>query len=98
MQLAACINPQVRQHHRTAATHRAHLQIHDAAGVAIKEACPADYAGLDTLNIPWRMLASDTPIQPLIIGDNAAAMQFSARLEAQGMRVPAIRQLTVPKG
>ena len=44
------------------------------------------------------MLASDTPIQPLIIGDNAAAMQISARLEAQGMRVPAIRPPTVPKG
>ena len=48
--------------------------------------------------LPWRMLASDTPIQPLIIGDNAAAMQLSARLEAQGMRVPAIRPPTVPKG
>jgi 8-amino-7-oxononanoate synthase len=49
-------------------------------------------------DLPWRMMASDTPIQPLVIGDNAAAMQIAAHLEAQGIRVPAIRPPTVPQG
>jgi 8-amino-7-oxononanoate synthase len=47
---------------------------------------------------PWRLLPSDTPIQPLILGDNATALSVSAQLEAQGLWVPAIRPPTVPIG
>ena len=46
----------------------------------------------------WRVLPSDSAIQPLIIGDNAQAMQLSAALFEAGFWVPAIRPPTVPKG
>ena len=41
---------------------------------------------------------SDTPIQALIVGDNAAALALAAALDAQGLWVPAIRPPTVPVG
>jgi len=41
---------------------------------------------------------SDTPIQPLIIGDAAAAVSAAATLRAAGILVPAIRPPTVPRG
>jgi 8-amino-7-oxononanoate synthase len=41
---------------------------------------------------------SSTPIQPLIVGDNARALALAAALEARGIRVPAIRPPTVPVG
>ena len=60
-------------------------------------------AGLETLQASqaeagWRLVESDTPIQPLIVGGNAAAMALSAALEADGIRVTAIRPPTVPEG
>ncbi|MFI4970066.1 MAG: 8-amino-7-oxononanoate synthase, partial [Lysobacterales bacterium] len=42
--------------------------------------------------------ASRTPIQPVLIGDSAAALAVSTRLEDAGFFVPAIRPPTVPKG
>ncbi|WP_299018587.1 MULTISPECIES: 8-amino-7-oxononanoate synthase [unclassified Tepidimonas] len=42
--------------------------------------------------------ASFTPIQPLIVGDNARALALEAALQARGIRVPAIRPPTVPVG
>ncbi len=39
-----------------------------------------------------------TPIQPLIVGDNAATLALSAALERAGLWVPAIRPPTVPPG
>lgn len=47
---------------------------------------------------PWRLLPSDTPIQPLLVGGNAEALALSARLASQGLLVPAIRPPTVPQG
>ncbi|OUM00235.1 8-amino-7-oxononanoate synthase [Variovorax sp. JS1663] len=41
---------------------------------------------------------SPTAIQPLIVGDNARAMQLSAQLDGFGLRVGAIRPPTVPAG
>jgi 8-amino-7-oxononanoate synthase len=41
---------------------------------------------------------SNTPIQPLILGESAEAMRVSARLREQGIWVPAIRPPTVPDG
>jgi 8-amino-7-oxononanoate synthase len=41
---------------------------------------------------------SDTPIQPLIAGDARRALDWSRRLEAQGILVTAIRPPTVPPG
>nr|WP_315464279.1 8-amino-7-oxononanoate synthase [uncultured Rhodoferax sp.] len=46
----------------------------------------------------WKLLDSDTPIQPLIVGSNEAAMALSRALESQGLRVPGIRPPTVPVG
>ncbi len=42
------------------------------------------------------LLASDTPIQPVPIGDSAHALAVSARLENAGFFVPAIRPPSVP--
>jgi 8-amino-7-oxononanoate synthase len=46
----------------------------------------------------WRLVDSNTAIQPLIVGDNAAALALAAALDAQGLWVPAIRPPTVPMG
>jgi 8-amino-7-oxononanoate synthase len=42
--------------------------------------------------------ASDTPIQPLILGANDRAVAASAALRERGVLVPAIRPPTVPEG
>jgi 8-amino-7-oxononanoate synthase len=44
------------------------------------------------------LMASDTPIQPLLCGDEAATMAMSASLENAGFLVGAIRPPTVPEG
>ena len=46
----------------------------------------------------WRLLPSDTPIQPLVIGGNDEALRVAAALAARGVQVPAIRPPTVPQG
>lgn len=46
----------------------------------------------------WQRPASDTPIQPVVIGDNQDALHAAAALYAQGLWVPAIRPPTVPTG
>jgi 8-amino-7-oxononanoate synthase len=46
----------------------------------------------------WRLLPSDTAIQPLIVGGNHEALALSARLAESGLLVPAIRPPTVPRG
>jgi 8-amino-7-oxononanoate synthase len=53
----------------------------------------ATYPGLG-----WQLADSTTAIQPLIVGDNAAALALSAALDTQGIWVPAIRPPTVPVG
>jgi 8-amino-7-oxononanoate synthase len=49
-------------------------------------------------DLPWRLLPSHTPIQPLVVGDNGTAMSLMAKLREQGIWVPAIRPPTVPAG
>jgi len=49
-------------------------------------------------DLPWRLRASDTPIQPLIVGDNRAALDLAEGLRSRGIWVPAIRPPTVPVG
>lgn len=44
------------------------------------------------------LMDSRTPIQPIVIGSSAAALEVSARLEAEGFYVPAIRPPTVSEG
>ena len=45
-----------------------------------------------------QLMDSKTPIQPLLIGDNANAMAMSAALKQQGILITAIRPPTVPDG
>jgi 8-amino-7-oxononanoate synthase len=46
----------------------------------------------------WRLLPSQTAIQPLLIGGNQEAVSVSERLADEGLLVPAIRPPTVPQG
>src|ERR1051325_11085689 len=49
-------------------------------------------------DLPWRLRASATPVQPLIVGDNRAALDLAEGLRSRGIWVPAIRPPTVPAG
>lgn len=49
-------------------------------------------------SLPWPLLPSVTPIQPLLIGDSKEAVRVSERLRERGILVPAIRPPTVPQG
>ena len=51
-----------------------------------------------TAGLRWQLMASDTAIQPLQIGDNAEAVRVAAALALRGIQVPAIRPPTVPQG
>ena len=57
---------------------------------------PGADAAIDTAG--WRLMPSSTAIQPLLIGDNMAALALMARLRERGLWVPAIRPPTVPAG
>jgi 8-amino-7-oxononanoate synthase len=46
----------------------------------------------------WRLLPSQTAIQPLIVGENSETVALSGTLATEGILVPAIRPPTVPKG
>ena len=46
----------------------------------------------------WTLPDSQTPIQPLVVGANAAAVELAAALWQRGFWVPAIRPPTVPNG
>jgi len=48
--------------------------------------------------LPWTLLASSTPIQPLVVGDSRAAVAVADALLARGILVPAIRPPTVATG
>jgi 8-amino-7-oxononanoate synthase len=50
------------------------------------------------VNLPWKLLPSSTPIQPLIVGDVSTALAVSDALLARDILVPAIRPPTVPAG
>jgi 8-amino-7-oxononanoate synthase len=57
---------------------------------------PGADAALDAAG--WALMPSATAIQPLVIGDNEAALAVMAVLREQGLWVPAIRPPTVPAG
>ena len=52
--------------------------------------------GANELGLP--LMPSETPIQPLLVGDAGAALSLSDRLRACGLLVTAIRPPTVPRG
>lgn len=49
-------------------------------------------------DLPWSLIPSRTPIQALIIGDDAQTLAIARTLREQGLWVPAIRPPTVPDG
>ncbi len=48
--------------------------------------------------LPWQLLPSATPIQPLLVGESLAAVELADALREHGIMVPAIRPPTVPQG
>jgi 8-amino-7-oxononanoate synthase len=54
--------------------------------------------GVGRLRLPWRLMPSATPIQPLLVGSNEEAMRLMAALGERDVWVPAIRPPTVPDG
>jgi 8-amino-7-oxononanoate synthase len=48
--------------------------------------------------LPWSLMASDTPIQPLLVGGNHEALRLSEGLRERAILCPAIRPPTVPEG
>ena len=46
----------------------------------------------------WQLMPSRTPIQPVLVGENAVALSAAEHLRRQGLWVPAIRPPTVPAG
>ncbi|MCG2580696.1 MAG: 8-amino-7-oxononanoate synthase [Marinobacter sp.] len=46
----------------------------------------------------YQLMPSDTPIQPIMVGDNWSALALSKALEKRGLLVTAIRPPTVPEG
>lgn len=50
------------------------------------------------LDLPFQLLPSNSAIQPLIIGENQAALSLAGRLREQGFWLTAIRPPTVPPG
>ena len=48
--------------------------------------------------LPWVLMESSTPIQPLLVGDNLAALRLADGLRERGILIPAIRPPTVPQG
>ncbi|CNF88275.1 8-amino-7-oxononanoate synthase [Yersinia frederiksenii] len=49
-------------------------------------------------DLPWQLGASETAIQPLMVGDNQQTLALAERLRAAGLWVTAIRPPTVPPG
>ncbi|EKP0304089.1 8-amino-7-oxononanoate synthase [Aeromonas veronii] len=51
-----------------------------------------------TEELGWQLGASNTPIQPLLVGESVAALQLAERLRDRGIWAGAIRPPTVPVG
>lgn len=49
-------------------------------------------------DLRWKLMPSETAIQPLLIGDNHTALELSIGLRERGIWVAAIRPPTVPHG
>lgn len=56
------------------------------------------YFRREALHLGLPLSRSDTPIQPLILGDEARILRWAMWLQQQGLHVGAIRPPTVPKG
>jgi 8-amino-7-oxononanoate synthase len=70
------------------------------AGAARRQRLAASVARLraGAAGLPWPLLPSSTPIQPLLVGGADEAVALSAGLREHGVWAPAIRPPTVPQG
>ena len=57
-----------------------------------------DYFRRQMATVNLQLMASETPIQPILVGDNHQAVAISEALLTQGILVTAIRPPTVPAG
>jgi len=57
-----------------------------------------EYFRLRMSALDYRLMPSETPIQPIVIGDNQRALNFSTQLMRKGIQVSAIRPPAVPVG
>jgi 8-amino-7-oxononanoate synthase len=48
--------------------------------------------------LPWPLMASDSPIQPMLVGSNEDTLRLAEGLRERGILIPAIRPPTVPQG
>ncbi len=76
-------------------THIGRLRAAFGAPAAIED---ADGGGPERVGAGWRLLPSSTPIQPIVVGGNDAALALAAALLDRGIWVPAIRPPTVAEG
>ncbi|MBI1285495.1 MAG: 8-amino-7-oxononanoate synthase [Thiobacillus sp.] len=83
--LAACLLESLRQ-----------IEAGDARRERLHSRIVQLRAGLESLKV-GTLMPSSTPIQPLVVGANAEAVQLSQALLERGLLVPAIRTPTVPK-
>ena len=69
-------------------------------GVALRggELVDGLHGGRGVAELGYTLMDSDTPIQPILIGDDGAALALSRALAAHGVLVSAIRPPTVPEG
>ena len=72
------------------------IELGDARRSQLRHLAAQLQAGL--ADTRWRLTASPTAIQPLLIGDNFEALRIADALFEDGLWVPAIRPPTVPKG
>ena len=84
--LAACLLESLRQ-----------IEAGEARRERLREHIVQLREGLASLTC-GALMPSATPIQPLVIGTNAAALRLSQSLLRHGLLVPAIRTPTVPAG
>ena len=52
----------------------------------------------DLRSLGWQVLGEDSPILPIVLGDECKALELSSALQSAGLFVPAIRPPTVPLG
>ncbi len=73
--------------------------IRQGDGLREKLAANVDYfkKNIQSLSCSAKLLASNSPIQPIVLEDNNAVLQAALQLKEQGLWVGAIRPPTVPK-
>ena len=83
-----------------AAAHAALALVKSDEGEVLRQRCWANVDSTKTAIVEagWRLRPAQSPILPLIIGDEKRAVQCSLTLREQGVFVPAIRYPTVARG